>query len=157
MPALISVNTATVSIPVPVQLDTIPGNIIDLGANCTFRIVKYKKYVVFGNIFSEGLLDAISAVPYLWENRNAPVRLPRGLKETSVFSINNVPVSTNIISSSTMFSSPSNVSSGDYVITDPYAHSLSVRCGVIQPNVSNLHLEYFEDGGTYDGYPLQPV
>jgi hypothetical protein len=89
MPALISVNTATVPVPVAVKLDTIPGNLIDLGANCTFRVINDTKYAAFGNIYSEDLLDAISAVPYLWENRNASVRLPMGVNETSVSSNNN--------------------------------------------------------------------
>ena len=51
-----------------------------------------------------------------------------------------------------LFSTPLNVSSGDYVITDPYAHSLSVRCGVVQLDVGsyNFSILYHEDGSTYN-------
>lgn len=68
-PALISVNTATVPTLVPVKLDTIPGNF-------TFRQDDY--------IHSKRLFKTISAVPYLWENRNASIRLPSGINQTSV-------------------------------------------------------------------------
>jgi hypothetical protein len=76
-PALISVSTAIVPIPVVVELDTIPGNIIDLGADLT-----YFGNMSVDNVYSQDLLDVVSAVPYLWENRNASIRLPLGVKET---------------------------------------------------------------------------
>jgi hypothetical protein len=88
MPALISVNTAMVPTPVVVKLDTIPGNIINLGVNSASLADPQAV------IFSEDLLHVTSAVPYLWENRNASIRLPLGLNETSVPLISKVPVST---------------------------------------------------------------
>lgn len=88
MPALVSVNTTTVPTSVVVKLDTIPGNIINLGLNLT-RLEDDQPFV-----FSQDLINVTHAVPYLWENRNALIRLPPGLNETSVPVISEVPVST---------------------------------------------------------------
>jgi hypothetical protein len=130
MPTLVSVGTATVLTPVLVEVDTIPGNIIDLGANLT--LLGFNSGAVEA-IYSDDLLSAMSAVPYIWENRNASIRLPLGVNETSVLLSIMPPHPLNLFSSRSLFSTPSNVSSSEYVIIDPYAHSLSVRCGVVPP------------------------
>jgi hypothetical protein len=143
MPTLISVNTAAVPTSLLVDVDTIPGNIIDLGANVT--LLGFNTGAV-EFIYSDDLLGAVSAVPYIWENRNASIRLPLGVNETSVFVINDILFSTKHISPRSLFSTPSNVSSSEYVIADPYAHSLSVRCGVVplpaDAVIDNFSLEY---------------
>lgn len=79
MPTLISVNTAAAPTPAIVEVDTMPGNIIDLGANITLL-----EHIPFNGIYSDDLLKSVSAISYLWENRNASIRLPLGIKETSV-------------------------------------------------------------------------
>jgi hypothetical protein len=76
--------------PVFVKLDTMPGNIIDLGTNLTYL----KLYGTFDYIYSEDLLVAVSPVPYLWETRNSSVHLPLGLNATSVSLMKNNPVLT---------------------------------------------------------------
>lgn len=87
MPTLVSVNTAAVPVSVLVEVDTIPGNIIDLGANLT--LLGYSTGA-FGLVYSDDLLSAVSALPYVWENRNASIRLPLGVNETSVFAFNDI-------------------------------------------------------------------
>ena len=90
MPILISVNTATVSVPVFVELDTVPGNIVDLGINVTALEFGGLSY----DMHSDDLLGATSAVPYIWENRNATIHLPLGFNGTSVPLLNNISSST---------------------------------------------------------------
>ena len=58
-----------------------PGNIIDLGANLTSLGLNSGAFEL---IYSEDLLGAMSAMPYVWGNRNTSIRLPMGVNETSV-------------------------------------------------------------------------
>jgi len=76
MPTLVSVNSATVLTPVLVEVDTFPGNIIDLGANLTLLGVQTGAIQV---IYSDDLISAMSALPYIWENKDASIRLPVGV------------------------------------------------------------------------------
>ena len=79
MPTLVSVNSATVLTPVLVEVDTFPGNIIDLGLTSLysgFRLVQLQM------IYSDDLISAMAALPYIWENKDASIRLPLGVNET---------------------------------------------------------------------------
>jgi len=91
MPTLISINTATVPSPVFVKLDTMPGDMIDLGINVSLPSTEdLDPNVVFSNVNSQDLLGAVPAVPYLWDNKNESIRLPLGLNDTSASLINTI-------------------------------------------------------------------
>jgi hypothetical protein len=145
MPTLISVNTATVLTSVPIEIDTIPGNIVNLGVGNDFldRLDDPS--------YPDDLIGAISALPYTWENRKASIRLPPGVNETSVSCFNDIPFSTKHISPRLLFSTPSNVSSSEYVLTDPCAYALSVRCGVVPG--AEIYIEYDNPGSTHNISP----
>ena len=148
MPTLVLVNTATVSTDVLINVDTIPGNIIDLGANLTLL---GSNDGLVADIYSEDLLDTMAALPYIWENRGAPIHLPLGVDKTSVSLSTTFPCQLSDALFRSLFSTPSNVSSSEYVIMDPYAHNLSVRCGVIPLPVDvtgTSSLEYHMSNGT---------
>jgi hypothetical protein len=85
-----SVTTAIVPTSVLVEVDTIPGDIIDLGANLT--LLGYSTGAI-QIVYSDDLIGAISALPYVWENRNASIRLPLGVNDTSVFVIDDISFS----------------------------------------------------------------
>jgi putative effector of murein hydrolase len=88
MPTLMSVNTATVPTPVLVEVDTMPGNIINLGANLTLLGGLWTPIV---GAYSVDLIGAMSALPYVWENKNSSIRLPLGVNETSVRFVDGIP------------------------------------------------------------------
>ena len=87
MPTVVSVNTATVPMDVPIEVDTVPGNIIDLKANLTLPGTDewFPEMVTL-----DGFLTATFALQYIWENRNSSIRLPRGVNETSVYLIDGI-------------------------------------------------------------------
>jgi len=68
-----------------------------------------------------------------------------------------LPSQLNIFSSRFLFSRPFNVSSGEYMITDPHAYTLSVRCGVVNTPEGGVGIVYpARAGGRCHGLFVAP-
>ena len=87
MPTVVSVNTAAVPVDVPIEVDTVPGNIIDLKGDLTLLGSDWWNPAM---LLSDEFLAPMVALPYIWENKNSSIRLPQGLNETSVYLIDGI-------------------------------------------------------------------
>lgn len=83
MPAIITVGTLNVTSPAAVEVTTLPGNITDIGVDMS-QLEVWNGSPEGGGVFSSELMGIASAVPFIWESRNASIRLPPGLNETQV-------------------------------------------------------------------------
>lgn len=81
MPAIINVGTVNVTAPAVVAVTTLPGNIIDIGVNMS-QLEVWNANPEGGGVFAPELMGIASSVPFIWESKNASIRLPPGLNGT---------------------------------------------------------------------------
>jgi hypothetical protein len=138
MPTMVSVNAVNVSTPALIEVATMPGNLIDIGVNLS-AITSFNRIPT--SIYSQELIEIASSVPFLWESRDTPIRLPVGLNNTYVVGAFELFGARGLFTIfSGFFSTPTAVLSSEYTIEDPFAQILSARCGVIPPQ-KNASLE----------------
>lgn len=109
MPAVISVNPVNVSQSATVQVSKMPGKIVNIGMDLSGD---WLPALLSGN-YSVDLIAMSSSTPFFFEHLNSSIGLPRGYNGT------------------VLFSTPTDASSTDLVLRDPYAQVLSVQCGVV--------------------------